>query len=133
MNKEIRIVIGADHKGVDLKEAAVEMLREWGLQVEDVGTMSRESCDYSDYANAVCKREVDVRGMALPEALEEVNKFLDDAVISSLGEVSIIHGVGTGVLRQGIADCLKRHPSVASFRPGRYGEGEAGVTVVTLR
>ena len=61
MNKEIRIVIGADHKGVDLKEAAVEMLREWGLQVEDVGTMSRESCDYSDYANAVCKRVVDGR------------------------------------------------------------------------
>ena len=61
MNKQIRIVIGADHKGVDLKEAAVEMLREWGLQVEDVGTMSRESCDYSDYANAVCKRVVDGR------------------------------------------------------------------------
>ncbi len=61
MNKQIRIVIGADHKGVDLKEAAVEMLKEWGLQVEDVGTMSRETCDYSDYANAVCKRVVDGR------------------------------------------------------------------------
>ena len=61
MNKQIRIVIGADHKGVDLKEAAVEMLKDWGLQVEDVGTMSRESCDYSDYANEVCKRVVDGR------------------------------------------------------------------------
>ena len=61
MNTNLRIVIGADHKGVDLKEEAVEMLRGWGFSVEDVGTMSRESCDYSDYANAVCKRVVDGR------------------------------------------------------------------------
>ena len=61
MNTNLRIVIGADHKGVDLKEAAVEMLREWGYDVEDVGTMSHESCDYSDYANEVCKRVVDGR------------------------------------------------------------------------
>ena len=61
MNTNLRIVIGADHKGVDLKEEAVEMLRGWGFNVEDVGTMSRESCDYSDYANAVCKRVVDGR------------------------------------------------------------------------
>ena len=61
MNTKLRIVIGADHKGVDLKEAAVEMLNNWGFEVEDVGTYSRESCDYSDYANAVCKRIVDGR------------------------------------------------------------------------
>ena len=61
MNTKQRIVIGADHKGVDLKEAAVEMLREWGYTVDDIGTMSRESCDYSDYANEVCRRVVDGR------------------------------------------------------------------------
>ncbi len=61
MNTSERIVIGADHKGVDLKEEAVEMLREWGYTVEDVGTMSKESCDYSDYANEVCRRVVDGR------------------------------------------------------------------------
>ena len=75
----------------------------------------------------------DVRGMALDEAIPEVEKFIDDAMLSSLGEVSIIHGNGTGVLRAGIQDCLRRHPCVSSFRLGRYGEGETGVTIVSLK
>ncbi len=61
MNKNLRIVIGSDHKGVDLKEAAVEVLTNWGFEVEDVGTDSRASCNYADYANTVCKRVVDGR------------------------------------------------------------------------
>lgn len=79
------------------------------------------------------RQELDVRGLTLEEALDEVRKFLDDAMLSSLGEVSIIHGVGTGVLRAGIHDCLRRHPCVSQFRLGRYGEGEAGVTIVSLK
>ena len=79
------------------------------------------------------RQEVDVRGMALDEAIPEVQKFLDDAMLSSLREVSIIHGNGTGILRAGISDCLRRHPCVSDFRLGRYGEGETGVTIVTLR
>lgn len=61
MNTNLRIVIGSDHKGVDLKEAAVELLKSWGYAVEDVGPATKEACDYSDYANAVCKRIVDGR------------------------------------------------------------------------
>ena len=79
------------------------------------------------------RRELDVRGLAADEAIPEVQKFLDDATISSLGEVCIIHGVGTGVLRARIQEYLRRHHAVVSFRPGRYGEGEAGVTIVTLK
>ena len=79
------------------------------------------------------RQELDVRGMALDEAIPEVQKFLDDAMLSSLGEVSIIHGNGTGILRAGIQDCLRRHPCVSSFRLGRYGEGETGVTIVSLK
>lgn len=79
------------------------------------------------------RQELDVRGLSLDEALDEVKKFLDDAMLSSLSEVSIIHGVGTGILRAGIQDCLRRHPCVSSFRLGRYGEGEAGVTIVSLK
>ncbi len=79
------------------------------------------------------RQEVDVRGMALDEAIPEVQKFLDDAMLSSLREVSIIHGNGTGILRAGISECLRRHPCVSDFRLGRYGEGETGVTIVTLR
>ena len=79
------------------------------------------------------RQELDVRGMALDEAIPEVQKFLDDAMLSSLGEVSIIHGNGTGILRAGIQDCLRRHPCVSSFRLGRDGEGETGVTIVSLK
>ena len=86
-----------------------------------------------DITARVVRQDVDVRGMALDEAIPEVQKFLDDAMLSSLNEVSIIHANGSGILRAGIAECLRRHPCVASFRLGRYGEGETGVTIVSLR
>lgn len=77
--------------------------------------------------------EIDVRGQVLQEALDNIDKYLDDAAISGLEEVFIIHGKGTGVLRAGIQDFLRHHPHVASFRAGGYGEGDLGVTVVKLR
>jgi DNA mismatch repair protein MutS2 len=77
--------------------------------------------------------EIDVRGQMLEEALANIDKYLDDAAISGLEEVFIIHGKGTGVLRTGIQNFLRHHPHVASYRTGRYGEGEMGVTVVKLK
>ena len=77
--------------------------------------------------------ETDVRGMNLEEAILAVDLYLDNAALQSLGEVYIIHGKGTGVLRAGIQDHLRRHTLVKSFRLGKYGEGEDGVTVVTLK
>ncbi len=61
MDTKLRIVIGSDHKGVDLKEAAVEVLTSWGYEVEDVGPSTREPSNYAEYANTVCKRVVDGR------------------------------------------------------------------------
>ena len=77
--------------------------------------------------------ECDVRGMNLEEAIAEVDAFLDSALINKLGQVYIIHGKGTGILRNGIQQHLKRYGAVKSFRLGKYGEGEDGVTVVTLK
>ena len=77
--------------------------------------------------------ECDVRGMALDEALAAVDQYLNEAVMAGLNEVSIIHGKGTGVLRSGIQQHLRRHMLVKEFRLGVYGEGESGVTVVTLK
>ena len=77
--------------------------------------------------------EWDVRGCALDEALPQVDQYLDEAVLAGLNEVSIIHGKGTGVLRAGIQQHLRSHPHVKAFRLGMYGEGESGVTVITLK
>ena len=77
--------------------------------------------------------ECDVRGCNLEEALMAVDLFLDGAVLNRLHTVSIIHGKGTGILRAGIHKHLKTHAAVKEFRLGRYGEGEDGVTIVTLK
>ncbi len=77
--------------------------------------------------------ECDVRGMSLEEALSAVGLYLDEAVLAGLNEVYIIHGKGTGILRAGIQQDLRKNRHVKGFRRGMYGEGEDGVTVVTLR
>ena len=77
--------------------------------------------------------DVDVRGMTLDEAIGQVDIYLADATLAGLNEVSIIHGKGTGVLRTGIQRHLKSHMNVKKYRDGMYGEGEQGVTVVTLK
>ena len=77
--------------------------------------------------------ELDVRGMLVDEANIMVDRYLDDAYNAGLSEVNIIHGKGTGALRTGIQAFLKRHPLVKGYRMGSYGEGDAGVTVVTLK
>ena len=76
--------------------------------------------------------ELDLRGLYADEAIEKTKKFIDDAAMSSLKTVTIVHGKGTGALRAAIHDYLKTHPYVESFRLGNYGEGDHGVTVVEL-
>ncbi len=77
--------------------------------------------------------ELDLRGQTLDEAILEVDRFIDHALLANLQHISIIHGKGTGVLRKGITEHLKRHPMVASHRIGGLGEGDTGVTIVTLK
>ena len=77
--------------------------------------------------------EVDVRGQNLEEAWDNVDKFLDDCYLAGISPVSIIHGKGTGILRRGIQENLKKHRYVKSYRNGRFGEGEDGVTICELK
>lgn len=77
--------------------------------------------------------QVDIRGTNVDEAVEVLGKFLDDAAIAGLTEVTIVHGKGTGMLRNGVHQYLKSSSHVKAYRLGKYGEGEAGVTIVTMK
>ncbi len=77
--------------------------------------------------------ELDVRGMYGDDAWFMVDKYLDDAVIANVETVRIIHGKGTGALRKALQTNLKGDPRIAGFRSGVYGEGDSGVTIVTLK
>jgi DNA mismatch repair protein MutS2 len=77
--------------------------------------------------------EKDLRGLMVQEGCEEADKYLDDAYLASLSQVTLIHGKGTGALRSAIHTKLKKHPYVKEFRLGTYGEGEDGVTIVMLK
>jgi DNA mismatch repair protein MutS2 len=79
------------------------------------------------------KMELDMRGMNMEEALIEADRFLDESFLSNFGQVYLIHGKGTGVLRTGMQEYLRRHRHVKSYRMGNYNEGGAGVTVVELK
>ncbi|PWM86653.1 MAG: endonuclease MutS2 [Subdoligranulum sp.] len=78
-------------------------------------------------------REIILLGQTVDEAIANVDKFLDDAVLSGLSEVRVVHGSGTGALRKGLHKYFATHPAIDSFRLGKYGEGESGVTIVTLK
>ncbi|NLB61958.1 MAG: endonuclease MutS2 [Clostridiales bacterium] len=77
--------------------------------------------------------ELDIRGSLVDEAIPVVDAYIEDAHSAGLSEVNIIHGKGTGALRAGIQSYLKSHKRVQSYRMGSYGQGDAGVTVVTLK
>ncbi len=82
---------------------------------------------------AAVPAEIDIRGMETLEAVPVVERYIDDAYLGRLESVRIIHGKGTGALRQTVHETLRRHKRVKGFRLGRYGEGETGVTVVELK
>ena len=77
--------------------------------------------------------EIDLRGMASDEAILELDKYIDNAVLSGIGTITVIHGKGTGVLRKAVQDYLRHHKNIKTFRIGLFGEGENGVTIAELK
>nr|WP_308691378.1 endonuclease MutS2 [uncultured Terrisporobacter sp.] len=132
-------VVSVDKKK---KEAVVQMgimkmtLPFKALQIapkEKKSTVTKSTRKIISSKSGSVKSEVDLRGMNLEEAIIEVDKYLDDACVAGLETVTIIHGVGTGVLKKGLQDVLKKNKHVKSQRPGQYGEGGMGVTIVEIR
>ncbi len=83
--------------------------------------------------NRNIRMELDIRGQMVVDACEEIDRFIDDAILDHLSTVTIIHGKGTGALRAGVHAFLKTHKRVKKFNLGAYGEGDSGVTIVELK
>ena len=135
IDNEATVLTPPDSKGEITVQAGILKL---SVKLKDVRLIGKE--DEKNRVTASVKREsttasleIDVRGMTVDEAIIEVDRYIDTAFMSGLKEVYVIHGKGTGALRSGIQSFLKRHKHVSNFRLGQYGEGETGVTVVSLK
>ena len=103
------------------------------LELYEAVQKKSEGRSYVSLASKPIGMEIDLRGLTVDEAIIELDKYLDDAFLYGLNEVLVIHGKGTGALRQGIREFLRRHPHAGAFREGKYGEGDQGITVVSLK
>ncbi|MGI6214844.1 MAG: endonuclease MutS2 [Christensenellales bacterium] len=110
-------------------QVSVDRLRKSKAAAKKPKTVVVNKVSSSGPASLSC----DVRGLSLEEAILETDRYLDDSMLKGLKEVSIVHGKGSGVLREGIQKHLKQLKYVDKFRLGRYGEGEDGVTIVRLK
>ncbi|WP_256760808.1 endonuclease MutS2 [Cohnella sp. WQ 127256] len=122
-------------------EAVVQLgILKMKVQLVDLEPVRKTASNKAPVQATIVKRsrdenirsELDLRGMMLDEAIMEVDQFLDEAFLSNLGQVYIIHGKGTGALRTGVQEFLRRHKHVKSYRLGQFGEGGAGVSVAEL-
>ena len=138
LNQKGNIVTPPDKDGEAVVQAGIMKINVHITNLKLVDEQKNEIQKYGSGKIGVSKAktistELDLRGFNLEAALESVDKYLDDATISGLHEITIIHGKGTGILRNGIHQFLKSHHHVKSYRLGKYGEGETGVTVVELK
>ena len=127
-----RLLLLAGSMKLTVKADEVRLVEEAAVQEKKAAQRQVQTTIRLAGARAA-RNEIDLRGMMTDEAEAEVERFLDNAVMGRLNVVTIIHGKGTGALRKAVQQQLRRHPKVKSFRLGRYGEGEDGVTVVELK
>lgn len=127
-NKKVKVMSGAVNMWVDLKDLAIKK----GSEKRKI-PKTRNITGIKSRADMEIKGEIDLRGMAGDEAVFELDKYLDSAILSGITTVTVIHGKGTGALRKAVQAFLKGHKAVKSYRLGVFGEGEAGVTIAELK
>lgn len=127
-NKEVMVQTGSMKIKVPLSELMLdESVEPERAKERSIGSKARSG--KSQYIKA----EIDCRGQTVDEGIGNIDKYLDDAYLSGLKQIMIIHGKGTGALRSAVQSFLAKNPHVKSYRPGVYGEGEMGVTVVEIK
>lgn len=136
LNQRVIILSNPDNKGDVQVEAGIMKI---SVKLKDLRKVPEEPKKKEKKKREVklnmksVDSRIDLRGMDSEEACYRTDKYLDEAYLGNLGEVTIVHGKGTGILRKAINDMLKRHPHVKSYRLGVYGEGGDGVTIVELK
>lgn len=125
-NNKVQVQVGSTKLNVDISNLDLDNTKSEYKKIKS--TSSTSNLKQKSISN-----EINVIGLNVDEAIYIVDKYLDDCYLTSLSTVRIVHGKGTGRLRQGIHTFLKNHPHVKSFRLGTFGEGESGVTIVELK
>lgn len=125
--KKAQVVSGSMKMWVDFDGLALKK----GANKKEI-PKTRNVTGIKSRAERSVSAEIDIRGMASDEAVLELDRYIDSAVLSGVTTVRIIHGKGTGVLRKAVHSYLKGHKSIKSYRLGVFGEGEMGVTIAEL-
>ena len=125
---ELDVQMGIMHSKVKLSD--IELLEEKPGTKTQRSKVARGAGAYSKAASI--SPELMLIGMTVDEAVMKLEKYIDDACLSHLTQVRIVHGKGTGALRNAVHDSLKRNRLVTSYRLGEFGEGDSGVTIVEL-
>ncbi len=127
-SNEVQVQVGSLKMNVPVNVLAKPVIS------KDLNKTSSSNSSYTSISKSRnVKTEINVIGLNVEEAIILVDKFLDDCSLAKLQTARIVHGKGTGKLRDGIHNFLKNHPHVESFRMGSFGEGEMGVTVVKIK
>ncbi len=137
LGQEATVLKPADAKGEVLVQAGIMKL---SIPLNDIRPVEQQKKKPQPTAAKVTLSQdrgnalsIDLRGSMVDDACMELDRFIDNALITGIYEFYVVHGKGTGALRTGVQQYLKNHPRVKSYRIGAYGEGDAGVTVVTLK
>lgn len=127
--KDDKVVVKSGMLKTRVKLSDIRIIEKKKKEVKTTRTVHRTS----SRADADVKSEIDLRGQNAEEAIANLGIFIDKCVLNGIGEIRIIHGKGTGVLKKAVAEELRHHPNILEFRLGRYGEGEDGVTIAKLK
>ena len=125
-NNKVQVQVGNTKLNIDISNLSLDNTKTEKKKIKSTSSTSL-------LKQKAISNEINVIGLNVDEAIYIIDKYLDDCSLSSLNNVRIVHGKGTGKLRQGIHIFLKKHPHVKNFRLGTFGEGEMGVTVVELK
>ena len=138
LNQKGTVLTAPDSYGEVLVQAGIMKINVHITNLKLVDDQAQEIQKAGDGGIGISKSmsispRIDIRGTNVDEAVQILGKYLDDAVIAGLVEVTIVHGKGTGMLRNGVHQFLKSSKHVKGYRLGKYGEGESGVTIVTIK